>query len=158
MPGDFQVRFPKAHDAYIVAPTLGHPRAGSARRAYTHTVFARLQPERSIAAARGAMRQLGETLRREYPTTPQNTTVEVILVDEYFFGRTRPLLIALAGAAAFIRMVTRSIRTFMFGVAPNDPVVVLTSVALLALVLLVSCFVPLRRALAIEPAEALRRE
>jgi predicted permease len=105
VPGDFQVKFPKAHDAYIAAPVFGHAHSGPARRGYTHTVFARLQPYRSIATARAAMRQLGETLRREYPTTPQNTTVEVMPVDEYFFGRTRPLLVALAGAAAFILLL-----------------------------------------------------
>jgi ABC-type antimicrobial peptide transport system permease subunit len=55
-------------------------------------------------------------------------------------------------------MVNRWIRAFLFGVGPNDPVVAAIVVALLALVIVMSCLVPLRSALAIEPAEALRRE
>lgn len=103
MPRNFQIKFPKAHDVYVPASsTVSFERAGTARRAAVYTVFGRLQPGRSLGAARAAMQQLGDTLNREYPTSPQNTTVAIVPVYEYFCGRTRPMLIALAGAAAFI--------------------------------------------------------
>jgi ABC-type antimicrobial peptide transport system permease subunit len=73
-------------------------------------------------------------------------------------GLVAPATVGIAAGLGLSWMVNRSIRTFMFGLGPNDPVVALTAVALLALVLVLSCLVPLRRALAIEPAEALRRE
>jgi putative ABC transport system permease protein len=105
MPRDFQIRFPKAHDAYIPAPTFAVERGGPARRASAYEVFGKLQSGRSIGAVRATMRDLGDALNREYPTNPQSTTVEVMPVYEYFFGRTRPILIALAGAAGFILLL-----------------------------------------------------
>jgi putative ABC transport system permease protein len=64
------------------------------------------------------------------------------------------LLIGLAGAFA----VGRAMRGLLFNVEPTDPVTFLGTSALLASVALVACVVPARRALAVEPVNALRAE
>ena len=64
------------------------------------------------------------------------------------------LLIGLAGAFA----VGRAMRGLLFNVEPTDPVTFLGTSALLAAVALVACVVPARRALAVEPVNALRAE
>jgi putative ABC transport system permease protein len=50
------------------------------------------------------------------------------------------------------------IRGVLVGVSPTDPVTLLTVVAGLALVTIVTCYVPARRVLRIEPAQLLRQE
>jgi putative ABC transport system permease protein len=60
----------------------------------------------------------------------------------------------LAGAIAG----TRLLRTMLFQVRPNDPVVYLAVAVLLGLVALVASYVPARRASKIDPLVALRQE
>lgn len=64
------------------------------------------------------------------------------------------LAIGLGGAFA----VTRTLSTLLFNISPNDPLT-MTSVALiLALIALLACYVPARRATQVDPMEALRYE
>ncbi len=62
--------------------------------------------------------------------------------------------LGLAGAAALTRLVASQ----LFGVKPLDPVTYGGVIALLALAALAACVVPARRAMAVDPVEALRSE
>ena len=53
---------------------------------------------------------------------------------------------------------TRLVTSLLYGLHPNDPVILATSALLLALVGLVASWVPARRAAAVEPMQALRHE
>ena len=64
------------------------------------------------------------------------------------------MVMGLAGAFA----LGRAMRELVFNVGPADPVTFIAMPALLAAVALVACVVPARRALAVEPVEALRAE
>ena len=66
--------------------------------------------------------------------------------------------IGLAIGLACALAATRLLGTLMFGVSPADPPTFLGAAALLALVALAAHVVPIRRALRIDPAEALRAE
>jgi ABC-type antimicrobial peptide transport system permease subunit len=59
-------------------------------------------------------------------------------------------------AAAFT--ITRVIQAFLWGITPTDPVTFLIVIAVLAVLALVACFVPAKRALSIDPIVALRIE
>ena len=55
-------------------------------------------------------------------------------------------------------LVTRLLRTFLFGVSPLDPFTYVSIALLFGAVGLVSCLVPMRRALRTEPLEVLRHD
>jgi ABC-type lipoprotein release transport system permease subunit len=57
-------------------------------------------------------------------------------------------------AASFV--LTSFLRTFLFGVAPTDALTYFGAVVLLAAVALTACYVPARRAMAVEPIVVLR--
>jgi len=61
----------------------------------------------------------------------------------------------LAGLA-IATAVTGLLRSLLFGVGAHDPPTLVAAAALLALVALVACWVPVRRALKVDPMEALR--
>jgi ABC-type antimicrobial peptide transport system permease subunit len=66
-----------------------------------------------------------------------------------------------AGAAAGIAgavAATRAIRSMLYGVTPLDPVSFAVAPVILALVALLACYVPARRALRVDPLVALREE
>jgi predicted permease len=52
----------------------------------------------------------------------------------------------------------RLLRDLLFGVMPSDPFVLIAVVTIMAIVAIIACYVPGRRALRIEPAMALRAE
>jgi putative ABC transport system permease protein len=62
--------------------------------------------------------------------------------------------IGLAGAAAASRLLT----TLLFGMPPLDPIAFGGAALLFAAVALIACAVPVRRAVKIDPTEALRYE
>ncbi len=55
-------------------------------------------------------------------------------------------------------VATRAMVTFLFGVEPTDPATLASVVALLAAVAAVACYVPARRATAVDPVTSLRSE
>jgi putative ABC transport system permease protein len=62
------------------------------------------------------------------------------------------LVIGFAGGAA----LTRYLRTFLYGVEPSDPVTMTVVIGILSAVVLAACALPARRAVRIDPSEALR--
>ena len=62
------------------------------------------------------------------------------------------IVIGVAGAVA----VTRYLQSMLFGVRPIDVVTFIAVAVVLALVVLVACLVPARRAAKIDPLEALK--
>jgi ABC-type antimicrobial peptide transport system permease subunit len=62
--------------------------------------------------------------------------------------------IGLAGAL----VITRFLHTLLFGVRPTDPATFLLGTLILAVVALVACAIPARRAAGVEPATVLRSE
>jgi len=78
----------------------------------------------------------------------------------YLIGRQALLLIAagvvlgLAGAAALMRLIASQ----LWGVTPTDPTTFAAVTALLTVVALCACIIPLRRALRVDPAATLRSQ
>ena len=83
--------------------------------------------------------------------------------------RSRVLRLVLADAATLVGAgvvlglgasfgLARLVRSLLFGVSPHDPAAVAGAVAVLLAVAALAVLVPLRRALAVQPAEALRYE
>lgn len=71
----------------------------------------------------------------------------------------RAMLLALVGigigiAGAFV--VTRYMRTLLFGVKPIDIITFIAVAIALGIVVLIACLIPARRAAKIDPLEALR--
>jgi putative ABC transport system permease protein len=64
------------------------------------------------------------------------------------------LAIGLAGSLA----LTRLLSSLLFGISPRDPVTLAAVAAILAIVALLACYIPARRAASIDPTVALRYE
>ena len=66
--------------------------------------------------------------------------------------------IGVAGGLAAFAMVARFLRSFLFGVAPNDPLALAGSSLTLVTIAALASWIPARRASRLDPAEALRAE
>jgi ABC-type antimicrobial peptide transport system permease subunit len=64
--------------------------------------------------------------------------------------------IAVGMGASFV--VTRFVKSMLFGIAPSDPPTLWGSAALLMIVALGASWIPARRASSVQPIEALRRD
>jgi putative ABC transport system permease protein len=73
-------------------------------------------------------------------------------------GALTPVLIGLMVGLAAAIPFTRLIRSYLFQVAPSDPIALLTGAAILACAATVAAYVPARRASRIDPLVALRAE
>jgi putative ABC transport system permease protein len=69
------------------------------------------------------------------------------------------LIAAGIGAGLIVALaLSRVLRTFLFGVEPTDPLTLIGVAVVFAIVAMLACWVPTRRATAIDPLEALRYE
>ena len=71
------------------------------------------------------------------------------------------ILLAVVGATVGIGValgVTRYLKSMLYDIQANDPATMIGAAVLLALVALAACYVPARRAMKVEPMEALRYE
>jgi putative ABC transport system permease protein len=59
---------------------------------------------------------------------------------------------------AIALVLSRVLRTFLFGVEPTDPATLIVVGGLFAAVALLACWVPMRRAVKVDPLDALRYE
>ena len=66
--------------------------------------------------------------------------------------------IGIGAGMALFALVARFLRSFLFGVAPSDPVALVGAALLLAVVAALASWVPARRAAGVDPANALRSE
>ncbi|HKP12946.1 MAG TPA: FtsX-like permease family protein, partial [Blastocatellia bacterium] len=75
------------------------------------------------------------------------------------FGQgLRLILTGLALGAVGALVLTRWLRSLLFGVSAGDPQTFVMAAALLAVIALIACLLPARRATAVDPVEALRSE
>ena len=98
----------------------------------------------------GRTREIG--LRMALGATPGNVTRLVMRETFVLLG------VGLAGGLVLCVVATRAIRTLLFNTAPTDPLTYGVLIAVLAGAGLVASYVPLRRALSVDPNVALRYE
>jgi predicted permease len=67
-------------------------------------------------------------------------------------------LLGIAAGVVLLTIVGRFVRSFLFEVAPMDPVTIAASTVLLALFALLASWIPARRASMVDPTEALRSD
>jgi ABC-type antimicrobial peptide transport system permease subunit len=66
--------------------------------------------------------------------------------------------IGIASGVGAALMLTRMVKSMLFGVTPNDPMTLAGGVALLLAAALAATWIPARRAASVQPMEALRHE
>jgi ABC-type antimicrobial peptide transport system permease subunit len=71
---------------------------------------------------------------------------------------TRLVLAGVAVGLPAAWAASRSIESMLFGLGPNDPIVIGGAIALLTLAALVAAYLPARRASRVDPLVALRHE
>jgi putative ABC transport system permease protein len=80
------------------------------------------------------------------------------IVEAVMSHHLRPIATGLLLGLALAWAVTSMLRSFLFGVAPLDPLVFGTVGMALATTAMMACYIPARRASRIDPVIALRRE
>src|SRR6185369_9096351 len=73
-------------------------------------------------------------------------------------GGSKLIVAGLVIGTGLALALARSLRAFLFGVEPADPLTLVAAAILFASVALLACFVPARRAARTDPMEALRYE
>jgi ABC-type antimicrobial peptide transport system permease subunit len=66
--------------------------------------------------------------------------------------------VGIVAGVALLTLVGRFVRSFLFEVAPMDPLTIVASTVLLALFALLASWIPARRASMVDPTEALRSD
>jgi ABC-type antimicrobial peptide transport system permease subunit len=66
--------------------------------------------------------------------------------------------VGIVAGVALVTLVGRFVRSFLFEVAPMDPLTIVASTVLLALFALLASWIPARRASMVDPTEALRSD
>jgi putative ABC transport system permease protein len=84
----------------------------------------------------------------------QRTDVVRLVVGQGLLLLGIGLIVGILGALA----LTRSLRSFLYGIRPTDPATFACVVVILAAVALVACYIPARRATKVDPMTALRYE
>jgi putative ABC transport system permease protein len=84
----------------------------------------------------------------------QRTDVVRLVVGQGLLLLGIGLIVGILGALA----LTRSLRSFLYGIRPTDPATFACLVVILAAVALVACYIPARRATKVDPMTALRYE
>ncbi len=104
-------------------------------------------------------------LAAEHPENyPKHFDVEVTPLAEAMVGQFREMLfIVLAAVGVVVGVVaslalTRLLKSMLFEVKANDPVIFVGVAALLIVVTMAACFIPARRAMRVDPIVALRYE
>jgi ABC-type antimicrobial peptide transport system permease subunit len=69
-----------------------------------------------------------------------------------------PVVIGLATGLAAALALGRLLRTQLYQISPHNPTLLFTTAVVLALVALLACLVPARRAAHVDPIQALRAE
>ena len=72
-------------------------------------------------------------------------------------GALQTALAALLGTGLSL-LLGKALSSHLFGVSPFDPIVLTASIALLAASTLLACYLPARRAIRVNPLDALRAE
>jgi ABC-type antimicrobial peptide transport system permease subunit len=75
-----------------------------------------------------------------------------IIVGEGLMTTAAGVLVGVVGAVA----LTRTVSGLLFGVTPTDPLTFVSVIVMLTIVALLACYIPARRAMTVEPLEALR--
>jgi len=70
----------------------------------------------------------------------------------------RIVVIGLAAGLVGAAIMTRFFRSMLFGVAPSDPITLLSAAAVLAGVAFFACYIPAQRATRVDPLVALRED
>jgi putative ABC transport system permease protein len=68
------------------------------------------------------------------------------------------ILVGVALGVAAALALTKAMASLLYGVSASDPLIFLSVVALLLIVSLAACYVPVRRAMRVDPIVALRYE
>ncbi len=128
----------------------------------TPTLFVRTagNPADFAAALYSEVKALNKNLPTPKVQTMNERLADVVAEPRFqtlllgLFGLMALVIIGLAGALA----LTHLMKTLLFGVSANDPLTFCTIALLLALVALLACWVPGRRATRVNPIVALRQE
>jgi putative ABC transport system permease protein len=67
-------------------------------------------------------------------------------------------LLGLAGGILGAVLITRTMQALLFGVSPTEPIVFGAIAALLLIVAVLACWIPARRAMRLDPMDALRQD
>jgi len=171
MPRGF--RFLRDVDLWVpLAPNFVNQRGRATRYL---TVAGKLAPGVTIEQARAEMSALMNGFAAKYPNTNTGFSSRLTLLRDFLTTDTRPILLMLAGAVAFVlgqglRVVLIGLAAgvviavaigpvfarLVYGVGTRDPIAPLTGAGVLLAVALMASYFPARKAAKLDPVAALR--